>query len=201
MKKILGILALSAVAVTSACSDSDKKTVETNTTPNVETRAAGDLKIAYYIQDSITTGFGFYKLQDSLIANKQIAFQKELGRRSTELQNYIARNSEKAQNGLLTQNEIAQIQQAAQQKEGAIMQFQQQEGGKLEQESFEMMSVITKRISNFSKDFCLENGIDILLVQIPGGQVGFVGESMNVTDEFIGYLNQKQSELEADLTK
>lgn len=200
MKNLIGIVSIAVLAVMTSCSGDGKETAgEESVTPNVEVRSKGDLKIAYYVQDSITTQFTFYRTQDSLISKKQLAFQRELQRRQADLQDYVTRNEANARNGLLTQNQMGQIQQVAQNKEGELMQYQQQRGGELEMESMDVMSVITNKISTFSKEFCEKNDIDILMVYAQGGQVGFVNESMNVTAEFTTYLNEAQAKLESEL--
>ena len=63
---------------------------------NVEARAMGDLKIAFYNQDSLKLHFDYYREQDSIVTKKQLSFQNEVERRTSELQNYLISNDEKA---------------------------------------------------------------------------------------------------------
>ena len=56
-----------------------------------------------------------------------------------------------------------------------------------------------KKIEAFGKEFSEKHGIDLLLMHGPGGQINFVNPSMDVTMEFVNFLNEKQAEIEKDL--
>lgn len=200
MKKVLTISAVACLLVLAACGGSKEEPKE-NTTPKVETKNVGELKIAYYNQDSLKVHFNYYREQDSIVTKKQLAFQNEVQRRTTELQNYIIKNEERARSGLLSQNEMVQIQQVAQQKEGALMQYQQTEGAKLDEETYNKLEAIGNKIKLFGKKYSEENGIDILMIYADGGQINFINSSMDVTEEFTNYLNEQQKELEKDIKK
>ncbi len=199
MKSSIAIAFLALVMVVGACGGDSKEAPKEK--KNVEARAMGDLKIAFYNQDSLKLHFEYYREQDSLVTKKQLAFQNEVQRRTTELQNYLISNDEKARSGLLSQNEIMQVQQAAQQKEATLMQFQQTEGAKIEEEVYNKLESIGNKIEHFAKKYCEENGIDILLIYAKGGQINFINESMDVTEDFTTYLNEQQAALEAEIAK
>jgi acetylglutamate kinase len=44
-----------------------------------------------------------------------------------------------------------------------------------------------------------KNNIDILLIHGAGGQLNFINEKMNVTSDFIRFLNENQANIEKDL--
>ena len=167
--------------------------------PKVEKRALDGLVIAYYVNDSIKTKFQYYKEQDALVTKKQKVFQAELQRRTKELENYVQRNDEKARSGLLSQNEIAQIQQKAQQMEQSLMQYQQVQGAKIEEETMTKLEAISKKIEVLGKQYCEKHNIDILLIHGEGGQLNYINSSMDITEEFIIFLNENQSKIEKDL--
>jgi len=200
MKKVLKFAFIACLLVLTACGGSKEETQE-STTPKVETKNVGDLKIAFYNQDSLKVHFDYFREQDSILTKKQLAFQNEAQRRTTELQNYIVKNDERARSGLLSQNEIAQIQQIAQQKESALMQFQQTEGAKLEEEAYNKQEAISNKIKLFGKKYAEENGIDIFMIHADGGQINYINSSMDVTKEFTNYLNEQQKSLEKDIKK
>lgn len=200
MKGVITSAIVASLLLITACGD--KKEVEAeSTTPKVETKNVGDLKIAYYDQDSLKVYFDYYREQDSIVTKKQLGFQNEVQRRTTELQNYLIKNDERARSGLLSQNEILQIQQVAQQKEGSLMQYQQTEGAKLEEETYNKLEAIGNKIELFAKKYCEENGIDILMIYAKGGQFNYINSSMDVTKEFTTYLNDQQMILAEDIKK
>lgn len=200
MKKLVSSAIIACLFVLTACGDK-KETEKESTTPKVESKKMGELKIAYYNQDSLKVHFDYYREQDSIVTKKQLSFQNEVQRRTTELQNYLMKNDERARSGLLSQNEIAQIQQVAQQKETSLMQFQQTEGAKLEEETYNKLEAIGNKIELFAKKYCEENNIDILMIYAKGGQFNYIHPSMDVTKEFTTYLNEQQNQLAEDIKK
>ena len=200
MKNIMKITVIACVLVLTACGD-NKEAEKESTTAKVETKNVGDLKIAFYDQDSLKVYFDYYREQDSIVTKKQLSFQNEVQRRTTELQNYLVKNDERARSGLLSQNEILQIQQVAQQKEASLMQYQQTEGAKLEEETYNKLEAIGNKIELFARKYCEENGIDILMIYAKGGQFNYINSSMDVTKEFTTYLNDQQEQLAEDIKK
>jgi outer membrane protein len=157
------------------------------------------LVIAYYHQDSLKERFDYNKKEDQVITRKQKMFEAEMKRRGKELEDYVRRNDEKARNGLLSQNEIMQIQQKAQSMEQELMQYQQAQAAKIEEESVKKLEAITKKIETLGKMYSEKNNIDILLIHGAGGQLNFINEKMNVTSDFIRFLNENQANIEKDL--
>jgi outer membrane protein len=188
----LGFLLLS-------CTDAKKKDAEVDKNPTVITRYDKSLVIAYYHQDSLKERFDYYKKEDQVITRKQKMFEAEMKRRGKELEDYVRRNDEKARNGLLSQNEIMQIQQKAQSMEQELMQYQQTQAAKIEEESVKKLEAITKKIETLGKMYSEKNNIDILLIHGAGGQLNFINEKMNVTSDFIRFLNDNQASIEKDL--
>lgn len=192
--KINFILGLALLALLSACGGKEKE--KENTTPNVPVIKNG-LKIAFYVQDSLKTGFDYYREMDSSTKIKQTKFQNELEKRQRSLQDYVMKNENLAKSGQLSQLEIQNVQMEAQRREQALYQYQQTEGSKIEEETVEILEVLTKRIEAAGKDYCKKHNIDLLLIHGPGGQINYINESMDVTKEFIAYLNEHQSEIES----
>ena len=171
----------------------DKKPVDT--AAKVQPRKTGELKIAYYINDSLVANFEALRAVDSVFLRKQQQFEGEIKRRETDYSNWIQQKENKANQGLLTENEIAQLSQEAQTRQAQMAQFQQSRGTELQQKYAKEMEVLTKKIDQFSTEYCTANNIDILLKHGLGGQVGYAHPSMDVTMEFIAYLNQAQEKL------
>lgn len=182
-----------------SCSNKETKQNPADKSPTVITRYDKNLVIAYYHQDSLKERFDYYKKEDQVITRKQKLFESEMKRRGKELEDYVRRNDEKARNGLLSQNEIMQIQQKAQIMEQELMQYQQTQAAKIEEESVKKLEAITKKIETLGKMYSEKNHIDILLIHGAGGQLNFINEKMNVTADFIRFLNENQASIEKDL--
>jgi Skp family chaperone for outer membrane proteins len=197
MKRIVFFIFCSAFLI-SSCNNKKEKI---NTVPKVESRNLDGLKIVYYSNDSIKLNFLYYKEQDAIVTKKQKAFQAELQRRTNELQQYIQRNSEKQMNGLLSENEVVQIQQKAQQMEQSAMEYQQVQGAKLEEETMVKLEEISRKIEMLGKKYCELHKIDLMLIHGDGGQLNYINPSMDVTKEFIAFLNENQASIEKDIKK
>jgi len=197
MKRIVFFIFCSAFLI-SSCNNKKEKS---NTVPKVESRNLDGIKIVYYSNDSIKLNFLYYKEQDAIVTKKQKAFQAELQRRTNELQQYIQRNSEKQMNGLLSENEVVQIQQKAQQMEQSAMEYQQVQGAKLEEETMVKLEEISRKIEMLGKKYCELHKIDLMLIHGDGGQLNYINPSMDVTKEFIAFLNENQASIEKDIKK
>lgn len=197
MNKFLTLLIIPASILVSCGSKETKPTKDS--TPKVVQRDMKGLVIAYYSNDSIKEKFEYYKKEDALVTKKQKAFQAEIQRRTNEYQRYLERKDQEARGGLLSQNEIAQAQQKAQQMESVIMQYQQTEGARLEEETVKRLEGINKKIEALGKKYCEKHKIDILLIHGDGGQLNYINPSMDVTTEFINFLNENQAQIEKEL--
>ena len=186
------------LVVLGSCGTEPKK-VKKNTEPKVKIRDTKGLKIAFYSNDSIKEKFEYYKREDAAVTKKQKSFQAELERRSKEYDSYVQRKDQEARSGLLSENEIMLAQQKAQQMQASIMQYQQTQGAKIEEETVKRLESISKKIEVLGKKYCEMHGIDILLIHGEGGQLNYINPSMDVTTEFINFLNENQEEIEKDL--
>ncbi len=200
IKSSLLVITILGLALGS-CSEKKQEEKIENTKPNIEIQKIGELKIAYYDQDSMKNNFTYYKEQDAIVTKKQLAFQKIIEGKRKAMESYYANFMKRAQNNELSQVESEGYQSNLQNQEAEIMQYQEVEGAKLEKETLEKLESVGNKIEKFSKKYCEENGIDILLIYAKGGQINYINSSMNVTKEFTAYLNQNQNEIQKDMKK
>ena len=160
-----------------------------------------DLNIAFYHQDSMKLYFKYYKQQDSIFTKKNIDFQNKVASKRKSMESYYMNFMRRAQNNELSQVESEAYQRNLQNQEAELIQFQETEGGRLEGETLKMYDEISKKINNFSAKFCEDRGIDILLVQAVGGQFNYISNQLDVTNDFIDFLNESQLSIENELKK
>ena len=197
MKNILIYFTFILLSIVSC--KSEEKEVKKSTTPNVPVKNPEGLKIAFYNSDSLKSKFTYVANQLNIITQKQNDFESEVKKKESNFKNFISRNEKRAQNGELSQNEIGSLQQKAQEMQQNILTFQQKKAAQIEQETIEIMGAISKKIENYASEFCKKNKIDILLIHGQGGQFGYIDDSMEVTNEFINFLNAKQKDIDKDL--
>jgi len=195
MTKLLYIALV--LALSSACSTppAPKK----DQTPKVPITRLDGLKIAYYANDSIKKYFDYFKKEEAVAEKNQKRFEKELQKRNEVYENYIIKKDQEARSGLLSQNEIAMVQQKAQQMQNELMQYQQTEGARIEKQTFKSLEAINKKVELWGQKYCEKHNIDLLLIQEQGGQINYINKKMDVTKEFINFLNENQTAIEKEL--
>jgi hypothetical protein len=120
-------------------------------------------------------------------------------RRTKAYEAFITKKDAEARGGLLSQNEIAQVQQRAQEMQNQIMQYQQSEGAKIEEQAMKSLEAVNKKIEAMGKRYCEKHHIDILLMHGDGGQINYIHPNMDVTTEFVNFLNENQAQIEKEL--
>jgi hypothetical protein len=198
MKSLL-FIASTIIGMTFFTSCGEKPAPKKDTMPKVEARSLGGLKIAYYSNDSIKANFEFFVKEEGIIKRKQKVFESEVGRRTKAYEAFITKKDAEARGGLLSQNEIAQVQQRAQEMQNQIMQYQQSEGAKIEEQAMKSLEAVNKKIEAMGKKYCEKHHIDILLMHGDGGQINFIHQNMDVTTEFVNFLNENQAQIEKEL--
>lgn len=196
----IAILGLSASLLTASCgNDNSSNSTDNEVVTPVEKKQMGEgstgIAMAFYYQDSIATQFGFYKEVDSMIRSKELNFQKELEAKYRAYQAYEADIQKKMQNNEITGYQIEEIQQVAMQKQQSIQQFEQQRGAALQNESMKYQTALMNKIAEAGKEFSDKKEIDLLFFYQKGGQITFINNAYDVTEEFISYLNKREDEL------
>ncbi|PWH86373.1 OmpH family outer membrane protein [Brumimicrobium oceani] len=196
----IAILGLSASLLAASCGDDNSsKAADNEVVTPVEKKQMGEgstgIAMAFYYQDSIATQFGFYKEVDSMIRAKELNFQKELEAKYRAYQAYEADIQKKMQNNEITGYQIEEIQQTAMQKQQSIQQFEQQRGAALQNESMKYQTALMNKIAEAGKEFSNKKEIDLLFFYQKGGQITFINNAYDVTDEFIKYLNKREEDL------
>lgn len=202
MKKFSTILLSSILSIflITSCGDKNNSSDEgTDENTQVTKRQMGTdslgVAIAYYLQDSIATQFNFYREIDSMLKEKESSFQKDLESRIRAYRQYEQDIQKRMDAGEITGYELEDIQNAAMQKQQAIQQFEQQRGGELQQESLQYQTALMNKLSEAGREFSKKNGIDLLFFYQKGGQITYISNAFDVTDDFIKFLNKREGEL------
>lgn len=154
--------------------------------------------IAYYIQDSISQGFNFYRQIDSILKSKEKEFEVTLRAKYEGYQKFEESVRKKMEAGEITGFQLDELQREAVAKQESIANYERQRGGELQQESMEYTTVLMNKISEAGREFSEENGIDLFFFYQKGGQITYISDAMDVTQQFINYLNKREDELMGD---
>lgn len=151
------------------------------------------LNIAYYAQDSIGRGFHFYREIDSMLRTKQRNFEGELRGRYESYQRYETEIKKRAEANEITGYEIEGIEQEMMRRQQSIAAFERQRGGEIQKEAMDYQTALMNKISEAGREFSENNGYDMLFFYQKGGQITYISNAYDVTDEFIAFLNERES--------
>ena len=196
MNKI-GFIVLVALMMSYGNSNEKQKVVEKQV--NLISQDSTGFIIAFYYNDSIKTGFEYYRKAEASLTAKQTSFQNQIQSKTQKYQNYVTKKQKDIQAGLLSENEMIKVKQKEGEMEQEIVQYQQREGARLEEDMLKNLESINKKLEAFGKLFSENHGIDILMGYSSGQQINYISPQMNVTSSFIDFLNNEQKKLEEDL--
>ena len=151
--------------------------------------------IAYYVQDSISKGFNFYRKMDSILKSKEKEFENALRGKYESYQKFEETVRRKMEANEITGFQLDELQREAVAKQESIANYERQRGGELQQESMEYTTVLMNKISEAGREFSQEKGIDLLFFYQKGGQITYISDAMDVTQQFINYLNKREDDL------
>jgi len=196
MNKIAFIFLVSLMV---SCGDSNEKQKVVEKPVNLVSQDSTGFIMAFYYNDSIKTGFEYYRKAEASLTAKQTSYQSQIQSKTQKYQNYVTKKQKDIQAGLLSENEMMKVQQRAGEMEQEIVQYQQREGAKLEGDMMKKLEEINKKLEAFGKMFSEKHGIDILMGYSSGQQINYIHPKMNVSGSFIDFLNSEQKKLEEDL--
>lgn len=188
------------VAVLTSCGDqnnstnSEVKKAKNENKPIVKRdKNPEGLNIAYYVQDSIGNGFHFYREIDSMLRSKQRNYESELRGRYESYQRYESEIQKRAEANEITGYEIEGIEKEMMRRQQSIANFERQEGAKIQREAMDYQTALMNKISEAGREFSEEHGFDLLFFYQKGGQITYISNAYDVTEEFINYLNERES--------
>ena len=156
---------------------------------------SSQIVIAFYNQDSIAVGFDYYRKIDSTLKEKEKQFESALRSKYENYQKFEQSVSQRMQNGEITGMQLDELQKEAMSKQQAIALYEQQRGTELQEESIEYTKALMNKISEAGKEFSEKKGIDIFYYYQKGGQITYISQGFDLTNEFIDFLNERENEL------
>lgn len=196
---LLTTLGLGLALIFASCNTNNTPTEENENGASVEKRSLGNdstgIAMAFYYQDSIATQFRFYREIDSMLKAKELDFQKELERKIRAYQAYEADVQKRMERNEITGYQIEEIQQAAMQKQQAIQQYEQQRGGEIQRETMQYQMALMNKLAEAGREFSNMRDIDLLFFYQKGGQITFINNAYDVTEDFVKYLNKREDQL------
>ena len=185
MKKVLVMIA--ALMLITSCGDSKEGN---NGGSSAE---IGDISFAYYNKDSIPGNFTYFIDAQSKLEDKAKVYEEKLMKLQQEGQ--ILLDSYQRQNaaGLLSANQAKGFEQQISMKQQQIQVLQETDGMALERESNEGNEELIKKLETYGKNYAKNHGITVFLARETAGQILYMDSTMDVTMDFIKYMNEQES--------
>ncbi|MCO5261017.1 MAG: OmpH family outer membrane protein [Crocinitomicaceae bacterium] len=191
MKKILFVGLLATLVV--ACKG--KNTPTTNTTAPSNAAAAtieNGVKIAFYVLDTVAEKFDVYKEESGKFEKEGAKLQEQLASMQREYERVYTEYESGAKKQILTPNQMAGYEQKLGLLQQQMQEFQSSKMTSFQQRQLDATTAIQNKIIKYSEDFSKENNIDLFLISGAGGQVAYGNPSMDVTDKFVAFMNEKE---------
>jgi len=201
---VIVMVAMSTTLMFSACkSKNDIKTPSEETAQentNKNHNSAG-LRVAYYSVDSLNANYELVKDVTADIEQKVKAETSKFEAEVKSFENWALGIQKKSQNQELSQNEEMKYAEQYQKRQMELAQKEQQIAATLEDMQIDELTRATNRINSFVKDYALKNGYDMIYQYQIGGQIIYINEAFDVTEDIINGLNEEYKTTTEELNK
>ncbi len=177
--KIIG-LAIIVGALLASCGESNQSGVSSN-----------DIKIAFYIKDSVAEHFEYFKSTQEKIQKMEEEVQGKANALQQEYAKYANEYQVKMSQGLLSKNGEVFYQNKIKGIELELTSLEQTEGAELARKAEEFQKELLEKLDDYSKEYAKEHKINLFLAKEKMGSILYADSSMDVTMDFIKFMNAK----------
>lgn len=178
-----------ALAVLSACNQSESKMDEEPATPSKET--VGGMKVAYVEVDSLMSQYNFCKEYTLILQKKSNNARNTLNQKGNQLQKAAANFQEKLQsNGFTSREEAERVQMALQRQQQDLQELQNRLGSELDAETAKFNEALRDSLQNFLKVYNKSKKYDIILSKA-GDNILYAAKKYDITQDVINGLNKR----------
>ncbi|PHR17264.1 MAG: hypothetical protein COA38_20955 [Fluviicola sp.] len=181
--KILGLVIV-MIAVLASCGGKEKKTGGSS---------SSEMNIAFYVKDSVATHFTFF-----MESQKEIeGIEAEVGAKANVLQQeyakYAGEYQSKMQRGLLSKNGETFYTKKIQELQLEMTSLEQTEGAELNSKAEKFQTELLDKLDQYGKEFAEKNNYNLILAKEKMGSILFGAKSMDITMDFIEYMNDQEN--------
>jgi outer membrane protein len=202
LKCVMGVLAIGMVFMSSSCDKMKDVNTPTEKTTKVERDStATGLQVAYYSVDSLNAN---YQLVKDVTADIEVKVKAETSKFEAEVksfENWAVGMEKKMRNQELSQNEQEQFAQQYQKRQMELAQKEQDIAARIEEMQITELTRATNRVNAFVKEYALKNGYDMVFQYQIGGQIIYINEAFDATEDIINGLNEEYKTTAEELNK
>ncbi len=178
--KIIG-LAIVMLATLSACGG--KKEVG---------GSSNDMKIVFYVKDSIPENFEYYKTNSEELRTEEESINKRLGDLQMEGGKLANQYETKMAQGVLAPNGRAFYENKIKTIQDEIRSIQESEGVVLNDKAAKFEKDLLEKMDKHSKQYAADHKINLFLAKEKMGGILYADSTLDVTMDFIKYMNEQE---------
>jgi outer membrane protein len=203
---VIGVFAIGTVLMSGSCgkknTKNDAKTTEVKVNP-IDSSSAGNaaIRVAYYNVDSLNENYQLVKDVSAdierKIKSKSSSFEAEVKRFET----WATDMEKKMRNGELLSKEEKQFAEQFQKRQMELAKKEQQLGAEIQEMQMSELTRASNRVNAFVKAYALEHGYDMIFQYQMGGQIIYINEAFDVSEDIINGLNEEYKTTSEELSK
>jgi Skp family chaperone for outer membrane proteins len=153
--------------------------------------SSNDIKIAYYVKDSVAENFDYFTTTQESIQKMEEELQGKANALQQEYSRYANEYQTKMAQGLLSKNGEAFYQQKIKAIELELTSLEQTEGAELAKKAEKFQTELLEKLDKYGKEYANEHKINLFLAKEKMGSILYADSTMDVTMDFIKFLNDK----------
>jgi outer membrane protein len=196
----LSIAIITSIAVTSCEEESSiqPKYVDGDTTQAEIREENQGMKVAYIYGDSLNKHYDFLIDAEADLQKEQKLVERRIKRKRQDAEKRAAELQQQAPT--MTQNQMQEAQLEMQNLDIELQQYQQRLGTEFRQSEIDMQNEYLDRVNSFLDEFNSDGEYDMILNFQPGGNLLWIKDKYDITDEVIDGLNEQYA-AGTDITK
>ncbi|MCZ4407504.1 OmpH family outer membrane protein [Cryomorphaceae bacterium 1068] len=201
MKNILFTSALAAVLLMVSCNDSQVKDLPNESAQSavdsakIEVEVSG-LKVAFIYGDTVNTKYRFLMDAQDELEKEQRVIEERINRKLQKAEQRAMELQKQAPT--MTQMQVQEAQLELQNLDIEIQQFQERLATDFRKREVELQVEYTGRVNKMLEEYNSDGTYDMILNFQPGGNLLWIKDSYDITDEVLQKLNDQY---DADLTQ
>ncbi len=156
--------------------------------------ADGDMKVAYYVQDSISEHLDYFAASQTEIEELEKSYNEKIAKFQGEYQRLGGEYQSKMSQGLLSANGEVYYQKKLQGLELEMTSLQQTEGLSLETKARDFQVSLIEKLAEYGKEYANNNEITLFFAKDNLGTIVYADSTMDVTMDFIEFMNKQEKD-------
>jgi len=161
---------------------------------------SSNLKVAFIYGDTINAKYNFLKDAEAELEKERNVIEQRINRKLRKAENRAMELQQQA--ATMTQIQIQEAQLELQNLDIEIQQFQEKLASEFRKRELELQEEYNDRVNNLLEEYNEGGTYDLILNFQPGGNLLWVNDSYDITDEILRMLNEQyESDISAEASE